>query len=55
VTDTNPAGHDPAYVATLADQLCCRHASLLTTTENDLAVLRARTALTTETIHHYAR
>ncbi|WP_416520071.1 hypothetical protein [Streptomyces achromogenes] len=42
---------DQGYVDTLTNQLCCRHASLLVTAENDLAVLRARIALTTAFIH----
>lgn len=40
-----------AYEDTLVDQLCCRHAPLLATAENDLAVLRTRIALTVAYIH----
>jgi hypothetical protein len=46
MTDT-----DQAYADTLADQLCCRHAPLLATAEDDLAVLRWRIALTVAFIH----
>jgi hypothetical protein len=42
---------DQAYVATLTDQLCTRHASLIATAENDLAVLRSQIALTVAWIH----
>ncbi|MEZ7005612.1 hypothetical protein [Streptomyces sp. AD55] len=42
---------DPAYVDTLASQLRCRHASLLATAEDDLAVLRARIAIVADWIH----
>jgi hypothetical protein len=48
------ADPDQTYVDTLAGQLCCRHASLLATAENDLAVLRARIALTIAFIHDSA-
>lgn len=42
---------DQAYVDTLVGQICCRHASLLATAENDLAVLRSRIALAVAYIH----
>jgi hypothetical protein len=42
---------DQAYEDTLVSQLGCRHASLLATAENDLAVLRARIALAVAYIH----
>ncbi|MEU8469524.1 hypothetical protein AB0F30_16640 [Streptomyces sp. NPDC029006] len=42
------------YVDKLANQLCCRHASLLNTAEDDNAVLRARLALTVAWIHNPA-
>lgn len=42
---------DQAYVDQLAGQLCCHHAPLLATAENDLAVLRTRIALTVAYIH----
>jgi hypothetical protein len=42
---------DQAYEDTLVNQLCCRHAPLLATAENDLAVLRARIALAVAWIH----
>jgi hypothetical protein len=42
---------DQAYEDTLVNQLGCRHASLLATAENDLAVLRSRIALTVAFIH----
>lgn len=45
------ADTDQTYVDTLTSQLCCRHASLLATSEDDLAVLRARIALTAAFIH----
>ncbi|QBJ94483.1 hypothetical protein D0Z67_29385 (plasmid) [Streptomyces seoulensis] len=45
------ADHDPAYVDTLATELCRRHTALLATAENDLAVLRSRIALTVAFIH----
>jgi hypothetical protein len=45
---------DPTYVKELANQLCCRHASLLATAENDTAVLRGRIALTVAFIHNPA-
>ncbi|GAA3807836.1 hypothetical protein ACFQ0G_53775 [Streptomyces chiangmaiensis] len=42
---------DQAYVTGLATQLEGRHASLLATAENDLAILRGRLALTVAFIH----
>ncbi|MFF8910574.1 hypothetical protein [Streptomyces olivaceoviridis] len=45
------ADHDQGYIEALADQLCCRHAPLLATAENDLAILRSRIALTVAYIH----
>lgn len=42
---------DQAYVDKLAGQLCCRHASLLATAEDDNAVLRSRIALAVAWIH----
>lgn len=42
---------DQAYVNVLAGQLCCRHASLLATAENDTAVLRGRLAIAVAFIH----
>ncbi|MFH8581679.1 hypothetical protein [Streptomyces zaomyceticus] len=45
---------DPAYEDTLTHELCTRHASLLTTAEDDLAVLRARLALVATWIHNPA-
>ncbi|MEU1133546.1 hypothetical protein ABZ383_27440 [Streptomyces sp. NPDC005900] len=45
------ADHDTAYTAELAHQLCTRHTALITTAENDLALLRARLALVTTHIH----
>jgi hypothetical protein len=42
---------DQAYVDTLAGQLCCRHAGLLATAEDDNAVLRGRLAVTVAFIH----
>ena len=51
---TTTPDHDQAYVATLADQLCCRHAPLLATAENDLGVLRARIAIVAAWIHNDA-
>ena len=45
------ADTDQLYVDKLAGQLCCRHAPLLVTAENDLAVLRARIALAVAYIH----
>ena len=47
---STPVG-DQDYVGTLAEQLCCRHASLLATAEDDTAVLRGRIALTVAFIH----
>lgn len=40
-----------SYVDKLAGQLSTRHTKLLATAENDLAVLRARIALTVAFIH----
>ena len=40
-----------AYVDTLADQLSTRRPDLLATAEDDLALLRARIALTAAFIH----
>ena len=45
------ADTDEADVDTLAGQLCTRHTALLATAESDLAVLRARIALTVAFIH----
>jgi hypothetical protein len=45
------AAPDPAYEATLVAQLCCHHAPLLATAEDDNAVLRARVALAVAWIH----
>lgn len=42
---------DQTYEDTLVRQLGCRHASLLATAENDLAVLRSRIALAVAFIH----
>ncbi|MDR3083695.1 MAG: hypothetical protein LBV60_22730 [Streptomyces sp.] len=42
---------DTAYINGLAQQLGCRHASLLATAEDDLATLRARIAIVTTFIH----
>lgn len=42
---------DQGYTDTLAGQLCTRHTALLATAENDLAILRARIALTVAFIH----
>ncbi|MFD8839787.1 hypothetical protein [Streptomyces griseofuscus] len=42
---------DQPYVDKLAGQLCTQHTVLLATAENDLAVLRARIALTVAFIH----
>ncbi len=46
------ADHDPAYVATLAGQLCTRHTALLDSAETELALLRARIALIAAFIHN---
>ncbi|MFJ8727714.1 hypothetical protein [Streptomyces sp. NPDC093269] len=43
--------HAPEYVDGLATELEGRHASLLATAENDLAILRGRIALTVAFIH----
>lgn len=48
---TTSPDSDQTCVDALAGQLCCRHAPLLATAENDLAVLRARIALTVAYIH----
>ncbi|MGV9891672.1 hypothetical protein [Streptomyces sp. NPDC003395] len=45
---------DQAYVDKLASQLHCRHASLLATAENDLALLRGRLAIVAAWIHNDA-
>ncbi|MGW3383290.1 hypothetical protein ACWDCO_24280 [Streptomyces albogriseolus] len=47
------ADHDPAYVDTLARELCTHHSDLLSA-ENDLALLRGRIAIVTTFIHNPA-
>ncbi|MFR9794176.1 hypothetical protein ACL07V_37075 [Streptomyces sp. MB22_4] len=47
---TTPDAEQP-YVDTLTSQLCCRHAPLLATAEDDNAVLRSRLALAVAFIH----
>lgn len=49
MTATHEPG--PAYVDKLTEQLCCRHAGLLSTAEDDNAVLRGRLALAVAFIH----
>ncbi|MFC9891505.1 hypothetical protein [Streptomyces pilosus] len=46
------ADHDPAYINTLASQLCTRHTALLDSAETELALLRARIALVATFIHN---
>ncbi|NUV54622.1 hypothetical protein G6W51_17220 [Streptomyces coelicolor] len=45
---------DTGYVQALADQLCTRHTALITTAENDLALLRGRIAIVAAWIHNDA-
>lgn len=45
---------DQIYVDKLTAQLCCRHAPLLATAEDDNAVLRARLALAIACLHNPA-
>lgn len=50
---TTPDTEQP-YVDKLANQLCCRHAPLLATAEDDNAVLRSRLALALACLHNPA-
>lgn len=43
-----------SYVDKLTTQLCCRHAPLLATAEDDNAVLRSRLALAVPCLHNSA-
>ncbi|MFE6412616.1 hypothetical protein ACFVOR_37415 [Streptomyces sp. NPDC057837] len=50
----NTPTHDPAYVANLATELNVQRPDLLTSAENDLALLRARLAIVATWIHNQA-
>ncbi|MGW7630514.1 hypothetical protein ACWGKO_16490 [Streptomyces griseoincarnatus] len=43
---------DPGYEEGLAHELCTRHTALITTAENDLALLRGRIAIVATFIHN---
>ncbi|GHB15403.1 hypothetical protein GCM10010330_81000 [Streptomyces tendae] len=48
------ADQDTGYVQVLAGELCTRHTALITTAENDLALLRGRIAIVATFIHNPA-